>query len=95
MMFLIAFTITFIMAFVCTTYLIIRCVDSSKSFDEFITKVLNLVYSLVIIVFSFFLIFGDQAALVTVFASTVMFFILRFNLQDTYDDIKILLKNHR
>jgi hypothetical protein len=95
MMFLIAFIVTCITAYVCTTFLIIRCVDSSKSFDEFITKVLNLVYSLVIIVFSFFLFFGSQAALVTVFASSVMFFILRFNLQDTYDEIKILLKTHR
>jgi hypothetical protein len=94
-MFLIAFIVTCIMAYVYTTFLIVRHVDSSKSFDEFITKVLNLVYSLVIIVFSFFLIFGSQAALVTVFASTVMFLILRFNLQDTYDDIKVLLKNHR
>jgi hypothetical protein len=95
MMFLIAFIVTCTMAYVCTTYLMIRGVDSSKSFNEFITKVLNLVYSLVIIVFSFFLVFGSQAALVTVFASTVMFLILRFDLQDMYDEIKILLKNHK
>ena len=94
-MFLIAFIVTCTMAYVCTTYLMIRGVDSSKSFNEFITKVLNLVYSLVIIVFSFFLVFGSQAALVTVFASTVMFLILRFDLQDMYDEIKILLKNHK
>ena len=95
MMYLIAFIVTFAMAYVIGTYLVIRYVDFSKSFDDFITKVLNLVYTLVVVVFSFFLIFGGQAALVTVFATTVLCLILRFDLQDTYDEIKILLKNHR
>jgi hypothetical protein len=90
-MFLIAFIVTCIMAYVCTTFIVIRYVDSSKSFDEFITKVLNLVYTLVVVVFSFFLMFGSQAALVTVFATTVLCLILRFDLQDTYDEIKILI----